>query len=213
MRVFYFTSAVYGLDNIKMTRVKISDFSKLNDPFELLGIEMRERDVRKAVKFEKSKISKSKGLVCFSETKYDPVQWAHYADKHKGVCLGFDVPDKRLRKVKYVSERLATSTLEDPDKTEKLLTTKFKHWSYEEEHRLIVDLSKLKKDSMGLRFEKFSDDLVLREVYIGCQSELEFDDVKSNIDSDESSVLIRHTRPSFKDFRIVWNQSKKSMRT
>jgi len=106
MRVYYFTSAKYGLQNLERRRLKISDFSNVNDPFELLGIEMRDKEVRKAVNFEKSKISKKNGLLCFSEDKYNPVQWAHYAKNHKGVCLGFDIPDKRLRKVRYVSERL-----------------------------------------------------------------------------------------------------------
>jgi len=75
MRVFYFTSAKWGLESIKKARLKVSDFSNVNDPFELLGIEMRDKNVRRAMKFEKSKISKNSGLVCFSENKYDPVQW------------------------------------------------------------------------------------------------------------------------------------------
>ena len=100
MIVYYFTSAKYGLENLKLKRLKISEFSNVNDPFELLGIEMREKEVRETVNFEKSKISKKYGLLCFSEDKYNPVQWAHYADNHKGVCLGFDIPENKLRKVK-----------------------------------------------------------------------------------------------------------------
>ncbi len=120
--------------------MKISDFNNLNDPFELLGVEMSDKDVRSALQFEQSQIAKSKGLICFSENKYDPVQWAHYAENHKGVCLGFEVPERILKKVKYVSARLAKSTLNDHDKQEKLLTTKFKHWEYEEERRLLLDI-------------------------------------------------------------------------
>jgi len=211
MRVYYFTEKEYGLENIFKKRIKISDFSNLNDPFELLGIEMSDRDVRKAVQFEKSKIAKNKGLVCFSETKYDPVQWAHYAENHKGICLGFDIHDDRLKKVKYVSARLARSTLDESDRVEKLLTTKFKHWSYEKEHRLVVDLKKNERTD-GLLFENFSDKLVLREVYIGCQSALNFKDVISKLSSNKNDIVIKHTRPAFKDFRIVWDQSKRSMR-
>jgi hypothetical protein len=173
---------------------------------------MREKEVRNAVNFTKSKISQRNGLLCFSEDKYNPVQWAHYADNHKGVCLGFDIPDRLLRKVKYVSERLAKSILDDPDKNEKLLTTKFSHWSYEQEHRLIVVLSKYKPDSNGLLFEEFSDALSLKEVYIGCQSKLEFNDIVSAFQTEDKSVIVKHARPSFKDFRIVWDQSRKSVR-
>ena len=213
MIVYYFTSAKYGIENLKNRRLKVSDFSNVNDPFELLGIELRDKDVRKAVNFEKSQISKRYGLLCFSEDKYNPVQWAHYADNHKGVCLGFDIPEKKLKKVKYVAERLARETLDQPDCNEKLLTTKFNHWSYEQERRLIVDLDSSQINGGGLRFESFSDEMVLKEVYIGCKSELKFADISSAYKSGNKSVITKVTRPSFRDFRIVWDQSKKSERT
>ena len=213
MIFYYFTSAEYGIDNLKNRRLKISDFSNVNDPFELLGIELRDKDVRQAVKFEKSKISSESGLLCFSEDKYNPVQWAHYAENHKGVCLGFDVPEKLLRKVKYVSARLAKDTLNQSDCNEKLLTTKFNHWSYEQERRLIVELSKYSKDRKGLRFKEFGSDMLLKEVYIGCRSDLSFGDIVSSYKGGEKGVIIKKTRPSFRDFRIVWDQSKKSART
>ena len=213
MIVYYFTSAKYGLENLKLKRLKISEFSNVNDPFELLGIEMREKEVRETVNFEKSKISKKYGLLCFSEDKYNPVQWAHYADNHKGVCLGFDIPENKLRKVKYVSERLARCTLDQPDCNEKMLTTKFSHWSYEQERRLIIEFGKYLPDSKGLRFEEFSNEMTLKEVYIGCKSKLTFNDIASSFPCGFKSVIVKTTRPSFRDFRIVWDQSKRSVRT
>lgn len=213
MRFYYFTSAKHGVDNLKQRRLKISDFSNVNDPFELLGIELRDKVVRNTVNFQKSQISKKSGLLCFSEDKYNPVQWAHYAENHKGVCLGFEIPDKLLRKVRYVSERLARETLEEPGYNEKLLTTKFSHWSYEQERRMILQLSSYSQDDKGLRFKSFDDDMVLKEVYIGCKSVLTFGDIKSAYSSGDKSVIVKITRPSFRDFRIVWDQSKKSVRT
>lgn len=40
-----------------------------------------------------SHFNKNKGLLCFSDNWKSPVMWAHYAAKHHGICLGFDVPD------------------------------------------------------------------------------------------------------------------------
>ena len=208
MLVYYFTSAKYGLINLENKHLKVSDFSNLNDPFELLGIEMSDKDTRVAVQFEKSKIAKTKGLLCFSENKYDPVQWAHYGDSHKGVCLGFEIPEKNLKKVNYVSSRLAKSTLDDQNKHEKLLTTKFKHWVYERERRLIINLSN--QINNGLVFENFSEEMTLKEIYIGCKSDLNFSDIQKKYKSEDKKILIKHTRPAFKDFRIVWDQKKKS---
>jgi hypothetical protein len=213
MLFYYFTSAKYGIENLKRRRLKISDFSNVNDPFELLGIELRDKVVRQAVKFEKSKISKENGLLCFSEDKYNPVQWAHYADNHKGVCLGFEIDEINLRKVKYVSERLAKDTLEQSDCNERLLTTKFSHWIYEQERRLILKLSNYSKDGQGLRFKEFGSDMLLKEVYIGCKSDLVFEDIIAAYTTNNKDVIVKVTRPSFRDFRIVWDQSKKSVRT
>ena len=36
---------------------------------------------------------RASGLLCFSRHWYSPALWAHYADNHKGMCLGFDIPD------------------------------------------------------------------------------------------------------------------------
>lgn len=213
MIVYYFTSEKYAIENLRLKRLKISNFSNVNDPFELLGIEMRDKEIRRTVNFEKSKASKKYGLLCFSEDKYNPVQWAHYADNHKGVCLGFDIPESKLRKVRYVKERLARETLDLPDYNEKLLTTKFSHWRYEKERRLLVELNSYSVDDNGLRFEYFNNEMMLREVYLGCRSELTLDDISTAYRSVNKSVITKITRPSFRDFRIVWDQSKKSIRT
>ncbi len=34
------------------------------------------------------------------------MQWAHYADNHHGMCLGFDVNDDVLAKIRYSAERV-----------------------------------------------------------------------------------------------------------
>tara|TARA_B100002019_G_C21183109_1_gene554753 strand:+ start:187 stop:744 length:558 start_codon:yes stop_codon:yes gene_type:complete len=184
----------------------------VNDPFELLGIELGDKSARRAVNFEKTKISNESGLICFSEDKYNPVQWANYADKHKGICLGFEVSEKLVRKVKYILERLDKSTLDEPDCNEKLITTKFKHWEYEKERRLLLKLSDYPKNSEGYRFKSFNDTLSLKEVYIGCKSKVTYKEIASEYSSTDNSVVVKYTRPAFRDFRIVWDQSKKSIR-
>lgn len=212
MLLYYFTCAKYGLENLRNRRFKISDFSNVNDPFELLGVQLGDKSVRHALTFQKNKISKSTGLLCFSEDKYNPVQWANYADKHKGICLGFEIPEQSVRKVKYVSERLDKSTLDEPDCNEKLLITKFKNWQYEKERRLLLKLSDYPKNGRGYRFKSFDETLLLKEVYIGCKSSVKYKDIASAYSSDAKSVIVKFTRPAFRDFRIVWDQTKKSMR-
>ncbi|WP_163332043.1 DUF2971 domain-containing protein, partial [Klebsiella aerogenes] len=76
----------------------------------------------------------------------NPVQWSHYADRHRGVCLGFEV-SAQAHKVAYIAERLlarpSAMKSEGPEAeahVTEILTTKFEHWSYEEEYRLFLQL-------------------------------------------------------------------------
>lgn len=212
MRVYYFTTQTYGLDNIQKQRLKISDFNNLNDPFELLGIKMSDRSVRHELKSKKSELAKKFGLICFSLDWQNPVQWGHYADSHKGICLGFDVDDSRLIEVKYVKKRLSKDIFSSPEKNIKLLTTKFKHWEYEREYRIIIDLSENVLRDNGLFFEPFSHSLQLREVIIGSKSEITQNYVAEHIKQKNNSINIFNSRAAFRDFRIVHDRSKKSLR-
>jgi hypothetical protein len=209
MRVYYFTKSEHGLENIKLSRLKISTFNNLNDPFELLGVELSDRSVRKAMQFEKDQFSSSHGLICFSEDWQDPVQWAHYAENHKGICLGFDIDNRLLKKVSYVKYRLKYALIKSSDKINKLLTTKFYHWNYEKEHRIIIPIKNLTSEN-GLYFESFSNKVKLKEVIIGCQSKLTQSDVLKEFKMKPDSVRIINTRSAFRQFKIVWDRSKKS---
>ena len=49
-----------------------------------------------------------RGILCFSLNWTSLLLWAHYADNHKGICLGFDLqdgPDWYVYPVSYVKER------------------------------------------------------------------------------------------------------------
>ena len=44
MRVYKFLNAKYGLEALKNRRLKIARISDLNDPFELLGVNLSDSD-------------------------------------------------------------------------------------------------------------------------------------------------------------------------
>lgn len=107
MRVYHFTTAEFGLKILQEKRLKISHILKLNDPFEFSSlIESHDFEFRNAVETGKQGIAEIAGIICFSANWKNPVQWAHYADKHTGLCLGFDIPDEHLEKILYVKERV-----------------------------------------------------------------------------------------------------------
>ena len=111
MRLYHFSNKQYGLEDLQEKRLKVARIMELNDPFEFLGTDLSNPEFCKAMQEMKKGLSEEYGILCFGEGWDNPVQWAHYADGHKGLCLGFDIPDHLLAKVNYVDERLPVDDL------------------------------------------------------------------------------------------------------
>lgn len=146
-RVYYFTPPDYALENLRQRHLKVSRFSRCNDAFELAVFDLSDRDLRKRFDGWLRETDSTKGLICFCRSWRSPVLWGHYARNHTGLCYGFDVDPDILYEVRYVSERLypgiTAETFADhvgPGQLEELIATKFLHWSYEEEQRMLIKL-------------------------------------------------------------------------
>ena len=72
---YYFTSAVHAISNIENDRIKISRFSDLNDPFELLGVNLGNKETRKKFRDLKEQINDEEGLICLSKSWHNPLMW------------------------------------------------------------------------------------------------------------------------------------------
>lgn len=213
MRLYYLTSEKWAKVILKERRVKLSTIGELNDPFELLGASIGDNKARRVVKYAQQRLSETFGLICMSKTWRSPVMWAHYGDKHKGVCLGFDVVDTAPREVRYTPERLThllgdSPTLSDfsTNSLEELMTTKYQDWSYEQEWRFIVrfESKEIIKGVDGKHFLPFgSRALVLREVIVGHRCPWTLNDAAKSVGKVAKSVQIKKARPSFSDFKMV----------
>ena len=176
MRVFHFIDLKYGLDDIQSRHLKIATLNELNDPFELLAINLSDLELRRAFQRMKEQLSANRGMLCFSRHWRNPVQWSHYAAKHTGLCLGFDIPDEHLATVHYSGKRLAVEAEQllnsralDEATARQFLFTKYAHWRYENEMRVFVTLED-RDPTTGLYFANFSDRLRLAEVIVGANS-------------------------------------------
>ena len=90
-----------------------------------------------------------KGIVSLAERATCPLMWSHYGDQHKGVCIGYSVPQDAmadLRKVSYGGSRLVPASkvgamFSDAEVRrqvdEFVLLRKAGSWGYEREWRLI----------------------------------------------------------------------------
>lgn len=212
MRLYHLTSAEYAISNIALCRLKIARFGDLNDPFELLAAELTDKDYRAAAKSWKQDFHKTKGLLCFSESWKNPVLWSHYADKHRGICLGFDVHDEYALEVNYTKERIKVRfENDDPEQglslgfVNKTLLTKYEHWIYEKERRMFLSLDEGTKEN-GLYFYSFSKMLELKEVIVGPNCETPINLIKEFIEKTNSTVRVIKARLGFKRFEVVVNK-------
>ncbi len=106
MRIYHFLTAENGLSDITLRRIRISRFRDLNDPFELLAVRADDKLFRKEMRSWAEQFNRSNGLLCFSKKWESPVLWSHYASKHRGMCLGFDIADPLLENIRYTKDRL-----------------------------------------------------------------------------------------------------------
>lgn len=209
IRVYHLTSAEFAISSIGLGRLKVARFSDLNDPFELMAINFRERQVRKIVRDFKSAYDSHTGVLCFSADWTNPVLWSHYGAKHRGICLGFNLRRSRAQKVRYKDERLLAQLGEEGEpatidkKLQKLLLcTKFRHWHYEEELRVFVPLEEAMEEGR-LHFCPFDKDLQLAEVILGPQCSLSLDAVRHLTEAIYPKVVTFGARLAFKFFKVV----------
>ncbi|KLV52803.1 DUF2971 domain-containing protein [Citrobacter sp. MGH104] len=206
MRVYYLTSAEYAISNIALNRLKISRYQELNDPFELIAADLSDRKIRREIRAIKKEIEQRQGIICFSKSWSNPLLWGHYADKHRGIALGFDIPRSMLHEVDY-KKGLSPITIDNcKDKAyiEKLSLTKFEQWEYEAERRLHIDLREL-NDEAGLYFESFSDSLKLKQVILGVKCNIPLSSVRNLFKGKNEAVDVIKARIAYKNFRIVPN--------
>src|SRR5580658_3045414 len=179
VRVYYFVEARWAIENIREQRLKVSRFFDLNDPFELFAGEQSDKPFRKKMSGWAEKVNQQEGLLCFTQSWRDPLMWSHYADRHRGMCLGFDVDDSLFARINYSPRRLPLDKWKHlncagPPKELKqlLLSTKCARWEYENERRVILPLASLRKENLNgkdLFFRCCDDKLRLVEVISGCQ--------------------------------------------
>ena len=215
MRAYHFLNEQFGMDDIVKRRLKVATLNDLNDPFELFAVSLSDPAVRRAFRKMKEELSRTRGLLCFSRDWHNPVQWSHYADRHRGVCLGFDVSDESVGPVTYSGKRIAARIeqltaprLLDPNTAISLLFTKFSHWSYEDEVRAFVTLEG-RDPEIGLYFAEFSERLRLREIIVGAASKLTRADIRHVLGELSPTVGRWKARLAFSSFRIVRQRNER----
>lgn len=206
---FYMTTAKWAEVILKERRLKLSRFYEANDPFELNLIDSRDPSRRKIVKMIEKYHNESTGMICFGAVWDNPMMWAHYADKHAGVCLGFEVEEKLLSTVEYTDEKIDVefgAHLPNHGLSEellnKVLTTKSTAWESEQERRALAEL-KIPDPKSGLYYTDFGPQVQLRAVIIGYRCGWTTAKVVDVLGQVAAPVRVWKARPAFGRFAMV----------
>lgn len=216
MRVYHFCNEKFGLENIEKSRLKVATIMDLNDPFEMICYSSPDKEVRRKLNNFKEAIASQFGILCFSQSFRSPVQWAHYADKHKGICLAFDVPEFNMHFVEYKYGRIsfdveryaALDKHQRFDLMQQQLRIKHSQWRYEREVRRIFLLSDTVSEK-DLYFRSFDSIGALSQVIVGCNSDIRPQDLEKSLGPDRSGkVDCFKVRTAFKSYKIVRNKDE-----
>lgn len=173
-----------------------------------MSLDIGDKDVRTWAREFRETVSQANGNISFSRNWRQPLSWAHYADAHRGIALGFDVPDRHLFEIKYVRNRITPPSDVDssPKAMEalinKLLCSKHKEWAYEEEYRLVRPLNNCLSED-GKFFAPLNETTILREVILGARYESAgLSELQSSL-MDGEGINFQTARAEFKGFRMT----------
>lgn len=207
MRLYHFTTQEHGFLALQNRRLKVARIGELNDPFEFLSWDIRDPATRARMRAWKAEQDRKWGLLCFSREWSNPLLWGHYARKHQGMVLGFDVPDGDLyNPVRYLPQRtpFPQGRALNGDDLEDVLLSKFDAWSYEAEYRCFCRLVDCVLEG-GLYFERFSDTLQLRQVIVGDLATISRAELAVALGNQAAVVETFKARPAFGSFEVVRN--------
>ena len=192
-QLYHFTSAKYALKAIRDRRLKATELDKTNDPFELQPY--RSETQESFQEYSRWRTAMSWAMLCLSETYKNPLLWGHYADRCKGICLGFDVitddggPVPRAFQVDYQPVRVKSGYKHPQIGDSPFLLpglnyglVKFRGWEYEKEWRIWGQKDGLESDPVaGLYYFAFESWLTLCQILIGPYCEE--DDIKRRLET------------------------------
>lgn len=217
MRLYYFTGPKFALENIRKQQLKVSFSSEVNDLYELAPFDFGTRELRRSWRAMIAEHARREGFISLSSHWSVPTMWAHYAEMHRGVCYGFDVTSPSLRQIIYSSklQKFDSQALTDHAKARlhfnTACTTKSSHWEYEREWRIYLTLTEAQRKDRAagaLTFMPFNEVFKLRQIVIGCRSEITSADIQSALPKD-THVEVQTARASFRKFAIVGQQWKR----
>ncbi len=163
----------HAIDILVHRRLYLSDWAELNDPHEgRLWINTHgktsiagPREIIRLIDNRENVDVLNLRICALSKTWDSNLLWSHYADGHRGIAIGLELPDdlenQEIVEVKYDDQIPLVEAPIDSSMLRTALVHKSREWRHEEEVRL------LSFDSS----ERYVEGIMLREVIFGLRSD------------------------------------------
>lgn len=127
-----------NIDVITNGKLYLSLPKSFNDPYDC--IIYRNPNYRKNKIF--AKVLDKVRIACFSKDNDSILMWSHYANSHKGICIGYQLTEKFLVENNVCFDEIIYKNSYEPDKNFKSVFhesffVKNDIWEYENEYRLL----------------------------------------------------------------------------
>lgn len=202
------------VDVIESCRIRFTQLLSLNDPFEhclLIG--------KHEYALSENESSDTTKFVSLSRNKSNLLMWSHYADSHKGFCIGFTKNDNYFKHALSVRYRRFRSSLNGVDLnltntlniTKQIALEKAIDWAYEEEERLFIDDVKL--DALKLGTDVWGRDILLNSfprqsisaIYLGLRASTELElSITQAVMQHEHKIQIFKARRNPSEFGLYF---------
>lgn len=169
--LYHYTKVKHIEDIVCENLMYLRKINELNDPFEgdlLADVEFEKIENGQIVKYtlDWEAVKEHVSIACFSERHDINPMWAHYADNHKGICVGYKFNNANLKirdacfPIYYVNKTnndlVSKNIVEDFKAENRLLSEIFlkkgKSWCYEKEWRVIIP-SNLHSDEITFKWK------------------------------------------------------------
>lgn len=204
-----------------MMKIAFKKYSEKDKNF-LGELEKNKALFLKKIKSAVNEIKEMLLVSCFS-TSFDSILlWSHYGDKHKGVCIEFEVEGNDFKKVEYDKNRkqldLKTITAivlgydyigEEINKDNspiiktisKVLLTKSREWQYESEYRTLRSTKDIDNDAVWTKDNMcFLKMPKIKRIYTGCR--IDKDDLE-NIKNEFKEIEIVELIDSDREYKLL----------
>ena len=146
----FYSLNIYNIDSLLRNYFYLAKPSDFNDPFDCNINLIENNKAYENLKTVKRNVLSNVGISSLTEIIDSPLMWAHYTSNYKGFALNFGNRIDILLREHFFSKYTITRVIypEKPVRIKEsypfaqnyLMTTKFKHWQYEKEWRIICDL-------------------------------------------------------------------------